>query len=150
MQSDKERREPSVEEITRSMALEELRLKYAAEAQSRRIQFWTLIFTAVMSVVTPILLRTYHAETVDTVNDSRRKVREDIEEQSEEIKKRAEAAVAVSTKAAEVASKIEEKVDAVGVKTDATNLQWRAYQTKNPDDETKAKEVLAEAIKGMQ
>ncbi len=42
------------------------------------------------------------------------------------------------------------QVEAVEKKMDANLMQWKAYKTKNPDDETKAAEVLTKVVEKME
>jgi hypothetical protein len=87
---------------------------------------------AVMILNNGVVERVNHAETV-----------RNIEVQAGELKEQNTVAVKTAAKAVDAAAKVEEKVD-------ATNLQWKAYRTKNPEDELLAEEVLAKAVKGME
>src|SRR5262245_39522990 len=109
------------------LKLEEIRQQGETNRQTARLTFWSSILTsffgvitAVCGIATPIILRSYHIETVDKVNT---------------VQKEAKEVITSAT------AKIDEKVDA--------NLaQWKAYNSKDPDDMNKAAEALksAEAI----
>jgi hypothetical protein len=89
----------------KEVELEKLRLEYAAASQQRRIQFWTMIFTAVMGIVTPLMVHVYHGETVKKVDE--------VKAEAAEASTQAAKAVKV---AANEAGKLNDKVDAVSDK----------------------------------
>lgn len=139
MADTEENKKDEEKELEKAERLERMRLDYAAQAQMRRIQFWATVLASIMSVVTPLLLRSYHAETIEKVDDSRKKVRWDIHDQSEEIKKQTSNATEVAAEAVRAADRVEDKLD-------VNNLQWKAHNSKKPDDMDMAEKALAKAI----
>jgi hypothetical protein len=113
--------------------LEELKQQAETARQNQRYTFYGTVFTGIVTVLTgtlmPLLLRSYHAETLQKVEDGKAEVQQVAESANTHA-----AAAVVNTK------KLEDKAD-------ANLLLWKAYHTKDSGDMDRATEVLAKAAK---
>src|SRR5256885_2384203 len=100
--------EQELERIRLDIEREKVKQQGENDRQTRRITFWTTIFTAVMGVATPIILHLDHIETTNKVDATKKAVGEVKKEASAAAEKAEVAATSVKTEA----SKLDEKADA--------------------------------------
>lgn len=120
------------------LKLEEIRQQGETARLNARYAFYGSIFTGIITVLTgtliPLLLRSYHAETIQKVEAGK----VEVAVAADAARTEAEAARTEAKNAVLNTKKLDEKADA--------NLKlWKAYHTKDTDDMNVAQAALAKA-----
>lgn len=135
----------TIAEKDREIELLKMKLEYDTAKQQRSFQFWTTIFTAIMGVITPIVLVRYH-----TVADQKIEVLQKdanvLKTDAKDAAKKAEAAVQkteeVKKDLATVSEERKVQFEQISEKQDADLKNWKAFHSKDIDDMIVAKEAL--------
>jgi len=111
--------------------LETIRETAKTERQKNLLNLFGTVVNALIGVLNAVLLITNHSDTVSRVTEAKREV-------SAEVQR-----VYDDTPSLTQVQDLQQNVK-------ANLLQWKAYKTKNPDDEVKAAELLTKATEGME
>lgn len=125
---------PTEAELKYTFQLEEMRLKYAGEAQTRRLTFASSLVSTVLSAMTLYMQYTNNTEMTATKKEVVA-VKTEAKAAKEEAKSAADAVV-VSSERRDV------RLDRQDAKLDANLMQWKAYTTKEPEDMNRAEAAL--------